>query len=191
MDDQDHRQERDEVPRVVQRGERDERAETGLAGRGPEIGVEQLACAQEIEQERADGQVHERERRERCELVGQVQLPDIAAGEDERVAARDRGERERHGLERDLTRTSATQWLHEHGAQPCDQRTGPGPDDDDRGEMQARGDAERRRVGRLASPPSVGVLDQLADEDGSGEQRDGHGELGAHRVSIGTKRGRP
>ena len=100
VDGERDRDDGEDVPRMVQREERQHRAEPGLRRRGAEIRLQRLAAADELEETPGDDEVHESKGRERNKVVGERQASAMAAADGERIAGRERGERERRRLER-------------------------------------------------------------------------------------------
>ena len=87
-----HGNDRECVPRVVERSEREQRAQARLGCGGAEVGLEDLEASDHLEQTARDEQVCEREHRQPDEVVRKREVARVPAAQNEPVAGRERCE---------------------------------------------------------------------------------------------------
>ena len=150
--------------------QRDRRSERRLAACGRQVRLESLARGNYLEERRADRQVDECERRERAEVGEQFDPARVTAGREEGIAAGERRERDRGGLEGDGAERPVAEPPHAECRAPGKESRGPWPEHDRSRDVQGRGDAEDLEVRRFAAADPVGVLDELGHDQRRGEE---------------------
>ena len=201
MEDERDRHERDQVPRVPGREQRDSGAERRLAEPRDKVRLERLARRDDLEKRRADRQVDDGERHQRPEVAEQLELARVSAGEEECIAAGESRQRRRGGFEGDRSPGAVAEAADAERRAPSDEGSRPGAEHDRRGDMQRGCDPERLEIARLAAADPVGVLDQLGHDQrrrekgqdrpvGAAEQlQRGHAERGEAERDHGGVRG--
>ncbi len=189
VDGDDQRRERDDRPWVGHREEGQRDAEPGLCRRGGHLREDLVAQEgpqseprvqgdDEADEHRIDGCVGEPERGDRQEGGREVESAWSAARVLEDEAAGDRREREHARVEGDAPGGCPPQPIDDDDTRSGDEPAGPRAEDEHRGEVDTRGEAERLRVdgvGRRA----VGLdLEELRHDRPEHEQ----GERSSRRV---------
>jgi hypothetical protein len=164
------------------REQRDCRAEACLARARDEPRIEGLPCAYDVEQQRAHGQIDERERDQGDEVFEQLQSADVATSqlEEEPGDARRTGICER--VEPHLARRDAVEEPGGDRPHGGNEPGPPGPEQDHRGDLDGARQPESVRMHRSAQPLAVEILEQPDEDRGSEKQRQGRMP---HRGSIG------
>jgi hypothetical protein len=111
-------------------------------------------------------------------------VPDAAAAELEGVTGGERRQSESRGLEGAEAQRPAHQPREERSG-PRDQRAAPRPEDDHRGDVDPRGDAEDAGPERLADACVLGLLEQLRGQRRRTEQRERGQWLAGSRQPTG------
>ena len=116
--------------------QRDRRSERRLAACGRQVRLESLARGNYLEERRADRQVDECERRERAEVGEQFDPARVTAGREEGIAAGERRERDRGGLEGDGAERPVAEPPNAECRAPGKEGRGPGPKHDRSSDVQ-------------------------------------------------------
>ena len=185
MDGDRERDEHNDVPRMAEREQRDRCAEARFAGARDEARVEVLARADDVEQQRAQRQVGEREGDQWDEVVQELHAADIAACDFEHEPCHADGAGVGQGVEEHLARVNSVEQPGCDGADGRDEGGPPRAEHDHRGDLDAAGDPEAIRMDRSAQPLAVGILEQ--PHENCGGEKHGQGRM-AHRGSIGRIR---
>ena len=176
------RDEQDDVPGMANREQSERRSEAHFAGARDESRVEGLVTADDVEEERADGEVGEAERDDGNEVVQQTQTAGLAAGEAEREPACAGGDRRGARIEDHGPHGKAPKESNRDDAGGCDECARPGPEDDQSTDLDRGGKPEALPLHRLARALAVRLLEQLHEDDRrqeEGERRVGDvGQLG-------------
>ena len=176
------RDEQDDVPGMANRQQSERRSEAHFAGARDESRVEGLVTADDVEEERADGEVGEAERDDGDEIVQQTQTAGLAAGEAEREPACAGGDRRGARIEDHAPHGQAAKESNRDDAGGRDECARPGPEDDQSTDLDRGGKPEALPLHRLARALAVRLLEQLHEDDRrqeEGERRVGDiGQLG-------------
>jgi hypothetical protein len=170
MDDERNGEEDDDVPRVLEREQRDGHAQARLTRARDQPRLEALAAAQHVEHERTDGEIGDGKGQERDEVVQQRDTPRMTARDRERNASGHRCRGIGGDIERGAAQGDGVKEVRGSRAARSDERPPPRAENDHGGELEGARQPEAIRLQRATHALAVGILEETDQDRRSDEE---------------------